>query len=318
MTQTQCARFDFTIPQFHKDGFEFTADMIKDLMGEYCKQWVFQLEKSDTGYLHFQGRCTLIKKRREKEIGAIWNSALPHPGVHLTTTSNPCFAKGDFSYVMKGDTRLSGPWKDVDQKAAVKFLNRKLQTFLANDAYPWQKQLVKMVKKDPDSRTVVCIIDPVGCNGKSTICDYLEYKDLAKCLTPMNNMEDLMQAVFNVGAHNCFLMDMPKCTPKDKLGGLYAGIEKIKDGFAYDKRYTYKELRFMEPHVFVFTNKWPDLHLLSVDRWELYYVMDNELVRLMLPKEHKVVDEKKWLAEHFAGQYERLVIPEKLEEGASL
>ena len=46
---------------------------------------------------------------------------------------------------------------------------------------------------------MVCIIDPVGCNGKSTIGDYLEYKDMAKCLVPMNNMEDLMQAVFNVG-----------------------------------------------------------------------------------------------------------------------
>ena len=87
-----------------------------------------------------------------------------------------------------------------------------------------------------------------------------------------------MQAVFNVGEQRAFLMDMPKSIPKDKLGGLYAGIEKIKDGFAYDKRYNYRELRFMEPHVFVFTNKWPDLHLLSVDRWQLYYVMDNELV----------------------------------------
>ena len=118
------------------------------------------------------------KARRAKEIGAIWNASLPHTGAHVKPTSNPCFKSGDFSYAMKGDTRVSGPWKDIDKKAAVKFLNRKLQTFLANDAYPWQKQLVKMVRKDPDSRTVICIIDPVGCNGKSTICDYPEYKDV--------------------------------------------------------------------------------------------------------------------------------------------
>ena len=28
MTETQCARFDFTVPQFHKDGFEFTDSII--------------------------------------------------------------------------------------------------------------------------------------------------------------------------------------------------------------------------------------------------------------------------------------------------
>ena len=218
------ARFDFTFPKFHKDGFEFTDSIIKEHLGDHCSKWVFQEEKSDTGYEHFQGRCTPIKKRRVKEVGALWNGTLPHTGVHLSVTSNPVYKTGDFSYAMKADTRVAGPWKDIDKKAQVKFLNRKLQTFMANDAYAWQKQLVKMVKRDPDSRTVVCIIDPVGCNGKSTICDYLEYKDMAKCLVPMNNMEDLMQAAFNVGAQRCYLMDMPKCTPKDKLGGLYAGM----------------------------------------------------------------------------------------------
>ena len=68
MTETQRARFDFTLPQFHKDGFEFTDPMIKDLLGEHCKQWVFQLEMSDNDYLHYQGRCTLIKKRRAKSL----------------------------------------------------------------------------------------------------------------------------------------------------------------------------------------------------------------------------------------------------------
>ena len=70
-------------------------------------------------------------------------------------------------------------------------------------------------------------------NGTSTICDYLQYKGMAKCLVPVASMEDLMQAVFR-GAE-----------PR----GLYAGIEKIKDGFAYDKRYNYCELRTMEPHI---------------------------------------------------------------------
>lgn len=306
---TPCVRYDFRCHRHLKDGTVVEKETIIQMFTDFCNQWVFQLEKSDTGYEHFQARVTLAKKRRVGEIQALVKKSYPQlleVGCYLEPTTNPEYLKGSFCYMMKKDTRMDGPWKDTDKKAQVKFLNRKLQSFFANDAYQWQKQLVKMIKGEPDSRTVVCIIDPVGCNGKSTICDYLEYKDLAKCLVPMNNMEDLMQAVFNVGEQRAYLIDMPKSTPKDKLGGLYAGIEKIKDGFAYDKRYNYRELRMMEPHVVVFTNKWPDLHLLSVDRWDLYYVMDEKLIKLEMPKEHKVVDAKKWLSDHYAGTYSEL------------
>ena len=48
-------------------------------------------------------------------------------------------------------------------------------------------------------------------NGTSTICDYLQYKGMAKCLVPVASMEDLMQAVFR-GAE-----------PR----GLYAGIGRF-------------------------------------------------------------------------------------------
>ena len=129
---SQCSRFDFTFPKFHSSGFEFTDSIIRAHLEDHCTKWVFQEEKSDPrpgvpgdqGYEQFQGRCTLIKKRRVKEAGALWNSSLPHTGVHLSVTSNPVYNTGDFSYAMKGDTRVAGPWKDIDKKAPVKFLNR--------------------------------------------------------------------------------------------------------------------------------------------------------------------------------------------------
>ena len=120
MADSQCSRFDFTFPKFHSDGFEFTDSIIREHLGDHCTKWVFQEEKSDEGYEHFQGRCTLIKKRHVKEAGALCNSTLPQTGVHLSVTSNPVYKTGDFSYAMKGDTRVAGPWKDIDKKAPVK------------------------------------------------------------------------------------------------------------------------------------------------------------------------------------------------------
>ena len=176
-------------------------------------------------------------------------------------------------------------------------LHRKLKKFLASQPYDWQLQVVDIIKGEPCTRTVHCIIDPNGSAGKTTLCDYLQYMNLGKALVPMASMEDLMQAVFNIGKRRCYLMDMPKGTPKDKLGPLYAGIEKIKDGSAYDKRYAYKELHMMEPHFFVFTNKWPQLNLLSPDRWKLYAIINKQLVGLDLPSVHIEVDVEKWVKE---------------------
>ena len=166
---------------------------------------------------------------------------------------------------------------------------------MESEPYPWQLQVVDIIKGQPCVRTVHCIVDPNGSAGKSTLCDYLQYMDLGKALVPMASMEDLMQAVFNIGKRRCYLMDMPKGTPKDKLGPLYAGIEKIKDGTAYDKRYAYKELHMMEPHFFVFTNKWPQLSLLSPDRWKLYAIINHRLVGCVPPSTHVQVDVEKWV-----------------------
>lgn len=96
-------RFDFTISKEHANFLE-----IKGWCEENCKKWVFQLEKGKSGYEHYQGRVSLKEKRRLSGIiGRSWSEK-----VHWSITSSNC--KG-FSYVMKIDTRLDGPWKDDDR-----------------------------------------------------------------------------------------------------------------------------------------------------------------------------------------------------------
>ena len=70
---------------------------------------------------------------------------------------------------------------------------------------------------------------------------------------------------------------MPRGMKKDKLGDFYAGIEVIKNGVAYDKRYTAKKTRFDRPRIFVFTNTLPVFELLSKDRWQVWEVKDKTL-----------------------------------------
>lgn len=67
-----------------------------------------------------------------------------------------------------------------------------------------------------------------------------------------------------------YIVDIPRAIRKDKLDEFFAAIESIKDGFAYDKRYKYKQEYFEKPNVWVFMNILPDTKMLSSDRWKLW------------------------------------------------
>lgn len=70
---------------------------------------------------------------------------------------------------------------------------------------------------------------------------------------------------------------MPRGMKKDKLADFYSGIEVIKNGVAYDKRYTAQKIRFNRPRVFVFTNTLPEFNLMSKDRWKVWTLYENQL-----------------------------------------
>jgi len=77
-----------------------------------------------------------------------------------------------------------------------------------------------------------------------------------------------------------YFIDLPRAIRKDKLSGLFSGIETIKGGFAYDPRYEFKSEDFDSPYICVFSNIVPDLSMLSLDRWNIWTINDkHELVK---------------------------------------
>ncbi len=77
---------------------------------------------------------------------------------------------------------------------------------------------------------------------------------------------------------------MPRAIDKEKLNSLYSAIETIKDGYAYDDRYSFKEKVFDCPCIWVFTNVIPESHFFTDDRWKFYTVIGNELIKGGNPK----------------------------------
>lgn len=257
MTNPVCT-YDFTLPK--NETYNTFQDVINLVCKDWAKKWTFQLERGDSGYEHWQGRVSLIKKRRISELLGKWCI-----GGHISITSTE--GQNNF-YVTKADTRVLGPWKD-DEYVEPPILTRQLNHFMKQEMRPWQQQVEQFVREE-DDRSIKLIIDKIGNSGKSIMCEYLEYNQLAYEIPPMREMQDIMQCVMGIPTHKAYLIDMPRALKKDKLASFYSGLESLKNGVAYDPRYSFKKKRFNRPQVIVFTNTDPDFSLLSEDRWELY------------------------------------------------
>lgn len=232
-----------------------------------CKKWCFQLEEGDTGYKHYQGRFSLIKKRRADTVLKLFvNIAKPN---YLAPTVGD--NKTNTFYVMKEDTRIAGPWQDTDKDNYIPRQYRDLEL------YPYQQEILDM-SKEFDSRHIDIIVDPKGNIGKTTIASIAELKYGCIDVPPINDAQQLIATVCDMCMYTenrsppIVFIDLPRAMPKNKLQGIYHAIEQIKKGKLYDVRNKYKYYWIDSPHIWVFTNEQPNSEWLSLDRWRFWSV----------------------------------------------
>lgn len=259
MAQTNpVAVWDFTLAVGEDEWTEATVK--EELTAEgRCKRWCFQLERGEeTGYVHFQGRVSLVAKRRTHPT---WL-----PGAHWSVTSSA--ARAEEFYVMKEDTRIAGPWSDRD--APPPFIDDDVRDAMAH-LYPWQQEVLDSFARR-EFRYVNVIVDIIGNNGKSTLKDVARFRNVAQTLTYMTDAKDIMRQVMGKPKSPGYIIDLPRAVPKGHLNQLYAAIETLKDGHAWDDRYKWREEHFAKPVVWVFTNVKPQVELLSADRWRFWTI----------------------------------------------
>lgn len=261
--RVQVKGYDFTVFEAHNDWGLDVGKMQTEL-NQWGSKWVFQLEECpETKRLHFQGRLHLHKKLRARELAARCTFK-----AHWSVTSQSVHEGQKFNYVTKADTRVQGPWTDTEFETPP-VLTRQLVTFKDKVKYPWQQQVEEWCGLE-DDRSIKLIYDVQGNSGKSIMCEYLEYEKLAFEIPPLHQMEDIMQFCMSFKSQKVYLIDMPRAMKKDKLAGFYSGLECLKNGYVYDKRYAAKRRRFDRPQVVVFTNVLPAWEFMSKDRWEPY------------------------------------------------
>lgn len=265
----ECYKWDFTLP-WYSENSDF--NILQKNLRDCCKKFAFQLELSDNGYKHYQGRISLVKKKRITTLKTLFKHYPLFEKVHFSPTSGNC---KDFDYVMKADTRIEGPWKDTDK---IIYIPRQYRNLTMR---PWQQQVIDDSKVFSD-RIVNVIYDRDGCSGKSTLASYCELMMNGIDMPPINDMKELIATLcdicmdLNIRDPNPVFMDLPRAMDKDRLYGIYTAIEQIKKGKLYDLRYKYKCWWIDSPAMWVFTNELPSSVLLSKDRWKIWTIKDKE------------------------------------------
>lgn len=141
--------------------------------------------------------------------------------------------------------------------------------------FPWQQKIFDL-SSIYDPRIIYLIVDEEGGSGKTAFCKWMSHRGHAKRIpATLSSAEDMMSCVLAMGPSKCFLIDFPRSIRKTNMAGFWTGIECLKNGTCYDKRYQWREMDFDEPTVFVFANEKPDpvsLRSLSKDRWKCFTI----------------------------------------------
>lgn len=281
MSLVQCYTWEFRM-----NAEDIQCSQLREVIKQISKHYIYQLERGhETGYLHWQGRISLIKKAFKKQILSLWSGItdIPPPNF-LEPTVNPPKTFDYYCYAAKADSRVGETYTDRDEDKEEIYIPRqyrdKMQTLR-----PFQKHILSTAK-DFEDRIINLIYDSNGCNGKSTVAALAELLHNGIDLPPVNDAEQLIQSCCNICMDKNIrdptpiFIDLPRAMNKDRLNGIYTAIEQIKKGKLYDLRYKYKTWWIDSPQIWVFSNIEPDLHLLSSDRWRVWELDSNfELIR---------------------------------------
>lgn len=261
--------FDFRIGCNTYDTMDekFIIEQLKPL----AKKYVFQKEKGEnTGYLHWQGRISLFKRAT---IPVATSMFIEQLGItkkgdwYFRPTSGGC---KNFSYAMKLQTRIDGPWSDKDQERYIPYQ-------YSMTPYDWQ-QAIFDTAKERDPRTINCIVDPEGGLGKSFTMGYGRVHFDFPFVNVTSDADRTIATVCDIllSSDNrdpkLIFVDIPRSFDHRKLPELFVAIEIIKSGIVSDTRYHNRTWIFDSPQVWVFCNTSLPKTLVSKDRWKFWTV----------------------------------------------
>lgn len=160
-------------------------------------------------------------------------------------------------------------------------IKKKVKILKDNLLNKWEKEIIEIIKKEPDDRTIYWFYDKKCGAGKTTFCKYLVMKYGA--ILSGGKSADMKNGVITYKKDNedcdpeLVLINLPKTFDTQYLS--YTGIEEVKDMMFYSGKYEGGQVCGNCPHLFVFSNELPDVDKVDKSRWRIYDILKEDWIK---------------------------------------
>lgn len=238
---TACKNWCFTLNNYTDQE---KVDLYTFLTLAPENRFIYGFEKGeDKKTPHIQGYVEFAKKRRMSECKEI-NKRIHWERVKGTREENVAYCSKDGDYLVQG---LS--------------VKKPLKVLKDDQLYDWQKEIVEIIKKEPDDRLIYWYWEPTGNMGKTTFAKYLSIKYNA---IPVDGKKNDILYVAAEYESEIYIFDFERSI-EDYIS--YGAIEKIKNGYYMCAKYEGRPVIRNPPHIIIMANFKPDEEALSADRW---------------------------------------------------
>lgn len=239
-------KYDFVLNNYT----EQEVCQLKLTLAKICKKAIFGFEiGEEEGTPHLQGYMSLIRKER-------YTGLHKYPGLERASFRK-CRNERDLITYCRKDGNF---WEHGFPKKYVV----EIENF-----FPWELEIIDILKTEPDSRTIRWYWEPNGCAGKTTFQKYI-YTHFPDVIVCGGKSADMKNCIVEYQKQNnklpCIvLINLPKTQELDYFS--YTGVEEVKDMFFYSGKYEGGMICGKNPHIIIFANEPPQSHKMALDRW---------------------------------------------------
>ena len=155
---------------------------------------------------------------------------------------------------------------------------------------PWQMELMKHID-NPSDRKILWVQGEKCGEGKTWFQKYVQSllgrrRVVAGGINIHSNSASIAHALSKrpLATTDIFLFNIGKARNREQEVN-YSFIEDLKDGNVFASKYDSEELMIKVPNiVMVFSNSTPDVEELARDRWEIFSIENDELVKRQISK----------------------------------
>lgn len=220
---------------------------LRDFCVKKCSWYIFGKEVGEQGTPHIQGYLEFNNAKKRSTIKKAIGGEFYCGGARGSWKQNLDYCRKDMHFETNFEV-YDGPQISL---------------------YDWQQEIVDLIDREPDDRTIHWVHERRGCRGKTTLMKWI-HKNRDGVVILSGRALDMKHAIVTYLETNrrhprVILINIPRSVERIS----YTGIEEIKDMCFFSGKYEGGMINGPSPHVVVFSNQEPDYGEMSEDRWEI-------------------------------------------------